>query len=53
MQGVQWIISVVQVYGLPTIILVKDGEEMKGTHHEGAITQKKLVEYLSKHGFSA
>lgn len=42
----------VQVYGLPTIILVKDGEKMEGTHHEGAITQKKLVAYLDKHGFS-
>lgn len=41
-----------KVYGLPTIILVKDGEKMKGTHHEGAITQKKLVDYLQKHGFS-
>jgi len=41
-----------KVYGLPTIILVKDGEKMEGTHHEGAITQKKLVAYLDKHGFS-
>ena len=41
-----------QVYGLPTIILVKDGQKMKGSHHEGAITQAKLVAYLDKHGFS-
>lgn len=41
-----------KVYGLPTIILVKDGEKLKGTHHEGAITQKKLINYLEKHGFS-
>lgn len=41
-----------QVYGLPTIILVKDGEKMKGSHHEGAITQAKLVDYLDKHGFA-
>jgi hypothetical protein len=27
------------VYGLPTIILVKDGKKISGSHHEGAITQ--------------
>lgn len=41
-----------KVYGLPTIILVKDGEKIQGTHHEGAITQKKLVDYLEKHGYT-
>jgi thioredoxin 1 len=41
-----------KVYGLPTIILVKDGKKMSGSHHEGAITQAKLVAYLEKHGFS-
>ncbi len=37
---------------MPTIILVKDGEKMKGSHHEGAITQAKLVDYLDKHGLA-
>lgn len=32
-----------QVYGLPTIILVKDGQKVAGSHHEGAITQVRFV----------
>ncbi len=41
-----------QVYGLPTIVLVRNGEKVSGSHHEGAITQAKLVAYLEKHGFT-
>lgn len=37
-----------QVYGLPTIILVKDGEKIAGTHHEGAITQVRALQHIQK-----
>ncbi|KAL4440620.1 hypothetical protein ABPG75_003621 [Micractinium tetrahymenae] len=38
-----------KVYGLPCFILFKDGQEVEGSHSEGAMTKKALGEYLQKH----
>lgn len=35
-----------KVYGLPTLILFKNGEEVPQSRREGAITKVKLREYL-------
>uniref|UniRef100_A0A5B7CDD6 Thioredoxin domain-containing protein n=1 Tax=Davidia involucrata TaxID=16924 RepID=A0A5B7CDD6_DAVIN len=35
-----------KVYGLPTLILFKNGQEVPGSRREGAITKVKLKEYL-------
>ncbi|XP_022762456.1 thioredoxin X, chloroplastic-like [Durio zibethinus] len=35
-----------KVYGLPTLILFKDGQEVAESRREGAITKPKLEEYL-------
>mmetsp|Transcript_23077 Transcript_23077/g.40969 ORF Transcript_23077/g.40969 Transcript_23077/m.40969 type:complete len:160 (-) Transcript_23077:213-692(-) len=42
-----------KVYGLPTIMLFKDGEVVEDSHQEGAISKKSLVEYLDFHGAKA
>ena len=42
-----------QVYGLPCLIVFKDGQPVEESHHEGAVTKKALVEYLAKHGVPA
>ena len=42
-----------QVYGLPCLIVFKDGKAIEESHHEGAVTKKALVEYLAKHGVPA
>ncbi|GMH32917.1 hypothetical protein BSKO_00751 [Bryopsis sp. KO-2023] len=39
-----------KIHGLPTIMLFKDGELVKGSRHEGAITRKLLYTYLEKRG---
>jgi len=41
------------VYGLPTLILFKDGEKVEGSHLEGAVNKDKLGEHLSKFGIEA
>lgn len=38
-----------KVYGLPCLIVYKGGEEVAGSHKEGAITRKQLTEYLQKY----
>lgn len=38
-----------QVYGLPTLMIFKDGQEVPGTKTEGAVTKAMLVKYLKKH----
>ena len=38
-----------KVYGLPCLIVFKNGEKMAESHKEGAITRKDLVKYLEKH----
>ncbi|KAL4186107.1 hypothetical protein AMTRI_Chr09g12580 [Amborella trichopoda] len=35
-----------KVYGLPTLIIFKNGQEVPGSRREGAITKIKLKEYL-------
>ncbi|KAE9450770.1 hypothetical protein C3L33_17329, partial [Rhododendron williamsianum] len=35
-----------KVYGLPTLILFKNGEEVVESRREGAITKVKLKEYV-------
>ncbi|KAJ4838856.1 hypothetical protein Tsubulata_010890 [Turnera subulata] len=35
-----------KVYGLPALILFKDGREVAGSRREGAITKAKLKEYV-------
>ncbi|KAK6931749.1 Thioredoxin domain [Dillenia turbinata] len=35
-----------KVYGLPTIILFKNGKEVPDSRREGAITKAKLKEHL-------
>ena len=37
-----------KVYGLPCLIVFKNGEQMDGSFKEGAITRKDLVKYLEK-----
>lgn len=41
-----------QVYGLPTLILFRDGIMVEGSLQEGAIDKKKLLAYLEKHGLA-
>lgn len=36
------------VYGLPTLILFKDGKEVPGSRREGTINAKKLKELLNE-----
>ena len=38
------------VYGLPTIILFKDGKMVEGSKREGAINLPKLKEHLASYG---
>lgn len=35
-----------KVYGLPALILFKDGQEIPQSRREGAITKAKLKEYI-------
>ena len=39
-----------RVYGLPTLMLIKDGKVVDGSKHEGVITKVALEAYLKKHG---
>lgn len=41
-----------KVYGLPTLILFKDGSMVKGSLNEGAITKPALLKYLEKYGIA-
>jgi hypothetical protein len=42
-----------QVYGLPALILFKDGKQVEGSHREGAVSKPMLQAYLTKHGITA
>lgn len=42
-----WI--VLQVYGLPTLVLFKDGEVVKGSQKEGALGKAAILKYLEKY----
>lgn len=41
-----------EVYGLPTLMVFKDGQPVKGSKREGAINLAKLKDYLQSHGIS-
>lgn len=38
----------VQVYGLPTLVVFKDGKLLDGSQREGAISEPELRKYLDK-----
>ncbi len=38
------------MYGLPTIILFREGKMVEGSHKEGAIGKAALLKYLDTHG---
>lgn len=38
-----------KVYGLPCLIVFKDGAVVEGSHREGAITRKDLGTYIEQH----
>lgn len=42
-----------KVYGLPTLMLFRDGKKVDASHREGAITKPKLLQYLEQHGIAA
>ena len=39
-----------QVYGLPTLVLFKDGDEVPESHWEGAMNKAKIIAWLEKNG---
>lgn len=47
------IFCLLQVYGLPTLMLFRDGKKVDASHREGAITKPKLLQYLEQHGIAA
>ena len=42
-----------EVYGLPTLMVFKDGQPVEGSKREGAINFAKLKDYLTSHGVEA
>jgi thioredoxin 1 len=42
-----------KVYGLPTLIVFKDGQEVPGSKKEGAVTKAILEKYIKKHAVAA
>jgi hypothetical protein len=38
-----------QVYGLPTLMVFKDGELVEDSHREGAFTKAILKKYIEDH----
>ena len=47
------LVPMAQVYGLPTLMLFKDGEKVEGSHNEGAIGKKSIAQYLEQNGVGA
>ena len=45
--------GLLQVYGLPALILIKDGKLVPGSKREGAISKALLLEWLKKNGVPA
>lgn len=41
-----------QVYGLPTFIVFKDGAEVPGSKAEGAVGKAALAAYIAKHALA-
>eukprot|EP00890_Picochlorum_soloecismus_P001445 jgi/Picsp_1/2300/NSC_05764-R1_thioredoxin x len=48
-EGNKQLMEKYKVYGLPCLIVFKDGEMVEGSFHEGAITRKGLEKYISDH----
>lgn len=48
-EGNKGLMEKYKVYGLPCLIVVKDGECVQGSFREGAITKKGLQEYIEAH----
>ncbi|KAG2424651.1 hypothetical protein HXX76_014375 [Chlamydomonas incerta] len=46
------LIAQYKVYGLPTLIVFKDGQEVPNSKREGAVTKALLEQYLTKNGIS-
>ncbi|PNH04901.1 Thioredoxin X, chloroplastic [Tetrabaena socialis] len=46
------LIAEFKVYGLPALIVFKDGQAVAGSKREGAVTRAMLEQYLAKHGIS-
>ncbi|KAG1679949.1 hypothetical protein FOA52_007013 [Chlamydomonas sp. UWO 241] len=44
------LIAKYKVYGLPALLVIKDGELVAGSKREGAITKALLSQYLAKNG---
>ena len=42
-----------KVYGLPALILFKDGKEVPGSKREGAVSKAQIVAWLTQHGVPA
>lgn len=42
-----------KVYGLPALVLIRDGKVVPGSKREGAFTKAIFVQWLSKHGITA
>jgi hypothetical protein len=38
-----------QVYGLPALMVFRDGRLVEGSHREGAISKAQLQKYLQEH----
>lgn len=41
-----------QVYGLPTLVLFRDGKEVEGSKREGAIAKAGIISWMEGHGVS-
>ena len=46
------LVAAYKVYGLPCLVLFKDGAVVEGSLHEGAVTKVWLTKYLEKYGIS-
>ncbi|GFR53034.1 hypothetical protein Agub_g15726 [Astrephomene gubernaculifera] len=46
------LIAKYKVYGLPTLIVFKEGQEVEGSKREGAVTKAMLQQYLTKNGIA-
>jgi len=42
-----------RVYGLPTLMIFKDGKQLPESQIEGAITKAKVITYLERYGITA
>lgn len=42
-----------KVYGLPALIVFKDGQEVQGSHKEGAVTKAILQKYIKQYAVTS